>query len=91
MALVLQGLFGLAMFVAIAWACGEDRRRLPWRIVGAGILLQFMLAFLLIKLPPARLLFEWLGASVTGLQDATRAGTSFVFGYLGGGPCRSRR
>lgn len=85
MALVVQGLFGLAMFVAIAWACGEDRRRLPWRIVGAGILLQFVLALLLIKLPPARLLFEWLGASVTALQDATRAGTSFVFGYLGGG------
>ena len=85
MALVVQGFFGLAMFIAIAWACGEDRRRLFWRIVGAGILLQFVLA-LLTWLPPARLLFEWLGASVTALQNATRAGTSFVFGYLGGGP-----
>ncbi|MEE3093380.1 MAG: nucleoside transporter C-terminal domain-containing protein [Pseudomonadota bacterium] len=86
MALAVQGLFGLAMFIAIAWACGENRRRLSWRIVGAGILIQFVLALLLIKLPPARLLFEWLGASVTALQNATRAGTSFVFGYLGGGP-----
>jgi len=86
MALILQGLFGLVVFVAIAWALGEDRRRLPWRIVGAGLLLQFLLALLLIKLPPARLLFEWLGAAVTALQDATKAGTSFVFGYLGGGP-----
>jgi CNT family concentrative nucleoside transporter len=39
----------------------------------------------LIKLPAARLLFEWLGAGVVALQDATRAGTGFVFGYLGGG------
>ena len=86
MALVVQGLFGLAMFIAIAWACGEDRRRLLLANRRRGHSGQFVLALLLIKLPPARLLFEWLlGASVTALQDA-EAGTSFVFGYLGGGP-----
>jgi concentrative nucleoside transporter, CNT family len=48
---ILRGLVGLFGLVAIAWALSEDRRRVPWRVVGAGILLQISLA-LLIKLPP---------------------------------------
>ncbi|MEL0021311.1 MAG: nucleoside transporter C-terminal domain-containing protein [Rickettsiales bacterium] len=82
---ILQSAFGLAAFIFIAWLASEDRRSPPWRVILAGVLLQVALAVLLIKLPAARLLFEWLGAGVVALQDATRAGTGFVFGYLGGG------
>lgn len=82
---ILQSAFGLAAFIFIAWLASEDRRTPPWRVILAGVLLQVALAVLLIKLPAARLLFEWLGAGVVALQDATRAGTGFVFGYLGGG------
>ncbi|MEL0111865.1 MAG: nucleoside transporter C-terminal domain-containing protein [Rickettsiales bacterium] len=82
---ILQSAFGLAVFIFIAWLASEDRRTPPWRVILAGVLLQVALAVLLIKLPAARLLFEWLGAGVVALQDATRAGTGFVFGYLGGG------
>lgn len=82
---ILQSAFGLAVFIFIAWLASEDRRSPPWRVILAGVLLQVALAVLLIKLPAARLLFEWLGAGVVALQDATRAGTGFVFGYLGGG------
>jgi CNT family concentrative nucleoside transporter len=64
----------------------ERRARAPWRIVGVGIALQFALALAFLKLPATRELFLALGAAVTALQDATRTGTSFVFGYLGGGP-----
>lgn len=81
----LRGLVGLLGLVAIAWALSEDRRRIPWRVVGAGILLQICLAVLL-KLPPVAAVFLLLDAGVGALQKATDAGTAFVFGYLGGGP-----
>ncbi len=82
---ILQGLLGLIVFVAIAWSLSEDRHAVVWRTVVAGIALQIVLAVLLLKLPVSRVVFQWLGAGVGVLQDATQAGTSFVFGYIGGG------
>lgn len=82
---ILQGLFGLIVFVAIAWSISEDRHAVVWRTVVTGIALQIVLAVLLLKLPVSRVVFQWLGAGVGVLQEATQAGTSFVFGYLGGG------
>ena len=82
----MRGLLGLAALLAIAWALSEDRRRIPWRTVAAGIALQWVLAALLLGFPPASAVIFLLNDGATALQDATQAGTSFVFGYLGGPP-----
>lgn len=82
---LLHSLFGLAVLIGAAWAVSENRKMPPWRVIAAGLALQFALALLLIKLPATRQLFEWLSQAVVALQDATKAGTGFVFGYLGGG------
>jgi CNT family concentrative nucleoside transporter len=50
-----------------------------------GFALQFAIAALMLRLPASRALFAALNDAVLALQEATRAGTSFVFGYLGGG------
>jgi CNT family concentrative nucleoside transporter len=80
-----RGLLGIAAILAFAWAISEDRYRIPWRIVGVGVLLQFALALLFLKFPPAAAAFLLLNRAVAALQHATEAGTGFVFGYLGGG------
>lgn len=82
--LVLQGLAGLLVIVGIAALLSENRRRIPWRTVLTGLLLQLILALLLIKLPISQALFVGLNQLVLVLDQATTAGTSFVFGYLGG-------
>ena len=82
----MRGLLGLAALLAIAWALSEDRRRIPWRTVGAGVLLQVALAVLLLGFPPANAVIFLLNDGATALQNATQVGTSFVFGYLGGPP-----
>jgi CNT family concentrative nucleoside transporter len=38
-----------------------------------------------LRFPPARAAFLVLNRAVEALQNATEAGTGFVFGYLGGG------
>ncbi len=48
--------------------------------------LQVILALLLIKLPASRAVFSWLNQAVLALSAAAQAGTSMVFGYLGGAP-----
>ncbi|WP_041778447.1 NupC/NupG family nucleoside CNT transporter [Beijerinckia indica] len=83
---ILHGFLGLLSLLIIAWLFSEDRWHVPLRLVIGGVMLQFALALLLMKFPPATLAFARLNDAVNALQEATDAGTSFVFGYLGGGP-----
>jgi concentrative nucleoside transporter, CNT family len=82
----LQSAFGLLMLLVIAWAISENRRAVPWRIVLAGVALTFLLAVLLLKVPPVQQFFLALNEVLLALERATQAGTSLVFGYLGGAP-----
>ncbi len=81
----IQGLFGLAALVGLAWLVSENRARLPWRTVLVGIAIQLALALVLLEWEAGWQLLLVLNGAVEALQAATRAGTSFVFGYLGGG------
>ncbi|KIH77703.1 hypothetical protein GFER_03310 [Geoalkalibacter ferrihydriticus DSM 17813] len=63
----------------------EQRRRFPLRLVIIGLALQLLLAILLFKVPLFQSLFLVLNKVVLTLENATDAGTSMVFGYLGGG------
>jgi CNT family concentrative nucleoside transporter len=80
-----QGILGLIAMVGFAWAIAERRRTPPWKLIAVGLALQFALALILLELPASRALFVALNGIVAALQAATTAGTSFVFGYLGGG------
>jgi CNT family concentrative nucleoside transporter len=84
--LVTRSLLGFLLLHVIAWALSENRRVVAWRPVLAGMLLSFGLGILLLKAPPAKAVFMALNGAMDALESATRAGTSFVFGYLGGAP-----
>ena len=81
-----QSIIGIAVFIAIAWGFSEDRKAVSWRLPAAGIAVQLLLALLLLKLPATQALFLATNTAVEALQAATREGTTFVFGYLGGAP-----
>lgn len=82
----IQGIIGLVGLVALAWAISENRRAFPWRTAAIGLVVQIALALLLIKLPGSQIVFRWIGNAVDALVRATEAGTSLVFGFLGGAP-----
>jgi len=78
-----RAVFGLALIVGIAFGLSENRSLFPWRIVLGAIALQFAFAFLLFGVPPVRDVLFSANVIVDALEDATRAGTGFVFGYIG--------
>ncbi len=82
--LALQSLLGFFVLLVLAWLFSENKRTIEWRIVTSGILLQFALGLLLLKIPAVKQVFLGLNTVVTGIEQATMAGTTFVFGYLGG-------
>jgi CNT family concentrative nucleoside transporter len=76
----------LVLLLVFAWVLSENRRVVPWRIVLAGLALQLALAVLLLKAPPLQQFFLAANDAMLALERATQAGTSFVFGFLGGAP-----
>ena len=81
----MQAVAGYLLLIAVAWCLGENRRAIAWRTVWSGLFLQIALALILLHAAPARSLILLASRAVGALQDATDAGTAFVFGYLGGG------
>lgn len=82
----LRALAGLTGFIALCWLFSEARRRFPWRAVLVGLVTQLALALLLTRVPAVTGFFAAIAHGVDAVQSATQAGTSFMFGYLGGGP-----
>lgn len=83
--LILQPLFGLLIFTGIAWLVSENRTGVRIRVALTGVILQLVIAGLLLYIPVFQKAFLLLNNVVLALEEATKAGTSFVFGYIGGG------
>src|SRR5579863_7934577 len=83
--LQLQSVFGVVVLLALAWALGENRRAVSLRQAAIGLAVTIATAIALIKLPGAAHVFGAINDAVGAIAAASRAGTSFVFGYLGGG------
>lgn len=81
----LQSALGVIAILAIALALSENRRAVPWRPVAIGLAVTFALALLMLKVPQVEVGFVLITRAVDAIAAATRAGTSFVFGYVGGG------
>ena len=80
----LQGLIGIFVFLGIAWLISENRKGVKPATILAGVLLQFAIAGILLYIPFFKKVFLLLNNVVLILEAATKAGTSFVFGYVGG-------
>jgi CNT family concentrative nucleoside transporter len=83
---LLHSLAGLAALLGVGWLLSEDRARIAWRPIAAGLALQVVLAAVLLKVAPVRDALFSLNDALGALERATQAGTRFVFGFLAGGP-----
>ena len=78
-----RALIGIALIYGLCWAWSEKRKLFPWKVVLGATAIQFAFALILFGIPFIKDTLLKANAVVDGLQDATRAGTSFVFGYVG--------
>jgi CNT family concentrative nucleoside transporter len=82
----LQSAFGMLALLAIAWIISENRGAVSLRRAAIGLAVTFATAALFLKVPQVTAGFAVINNAVDAIADATKAGTSFVFGYVGGGP-----
>jgi concentrative nucleoside transporter, CNT family len=78
-----RALLGLVVMFAILWGVSENRKALPWRAILGATLIQLAFALLFYGVPILRDGLAQGTVVVNALQDATRSGTNFVFGYVG--------
>jgi CNT family concentrative nucleoside transporter len=83
--MLVQALLGLVVFIGIAWLISENRKGVKYTTALTGVAVQLCIAGILLYVPWFKTFFLLLNNVVLALESATRAGTSFVFGYIGGG------
>ncbi len=81
-----QPVIGIFLIILIAYLFSENRVRVSWVAIVKGLGLQFSLAIFLLKFSLAQSFFQSINNVILSIQQATQAGTTLVFGYLGGGP-----
>ena len=75
---------GLALLIGILFAFSSNRRAIDWKLVGKGILLQFVLALAILHLSWVSSAFDAVGKGFVALLGYTRGGSLFLFGDLVG-------
>ena len=81
----LQITIGALVLLLLGAVFSNNAKNINFKYLISGILLQFVIAILLIKVPLITAFFENISQGVLALKAATDQGTGFVFGYLADG------
>ena len=79
---IIRGLLGMIVLLAIAVACSSKRKKIPWKTVGIGLLIQLTLAIGILRVGWVQQIFEGIGKLFVSILDFTNAGSIFLFGDL---------
>ncbi len=71
---------GLLVMMVLAWLLSENRRRMNFRLIVSGVLLQFLLGLLLLRTQFGEKTFEWARILVARIVSFSDEGGKFVFG-----------
>lgn len=81
MRLVLS-LLGIAVVLGLLWLLSWNCKAINWKIVLKAVIVQFVLAIIIIKIPLGQKVVSVLSDGVTAVVGCGRDGLSFVFGDL---------
>lgn len=76
------GVIGIIIILGLAFLWSNNKKRINYRLVVTGLLLQIALAIFILKVPIGQEIFFWLGKAINKLLDFSKAGGLFVFGDL---------
>lgn len=81
---LVRGLLGIGVLLTLAWLLSSNRRRFPWKIVIGGLVLQWVLAWIVLRTETGQAFFDGVGRVVTTILYGADEGAKFVFGPLAG-------
>jgi len=78
-----RGVMGMLILILIACALSNNRKNIPWKIVGLGLLAQLIIAIGVIKISWIKIFFEYISSFFVKLLEYTQAGTKMLLGEFG--------
>lgn len=82
------GLIGIFLILLLAFAMSNNKKAINYKTVGVGLLLQFLLAVFILKVPLGKMIFGEIGSFIQKILDFAQQGANFAFGALTNNPHR---
>lgn len=79
---LLRGVLGLTVLILLTFLMSSKRKQVNWSLIIKGLLIQFVFALAILKVPFIRIAFDWLSRMFVQLLSFTYAGSEFLFGNL---------
>lgn len=79
---LLINLIGIVIILGLIFLLSWDRKSIPWKTVLRAILIQFVIAVLLVKIPIGKTIVSVISNGITAIINCGQEGLSFVFGSL---------
>ena len=79
---IVLNLLGIAVVLGLVFLISWDRKNIKWKAVAKAVVVQFIIAILLVKVPVGKMIVSALSDGVTAVINCGQNGLSFVFGSL---------
>ena len=83
---LLRGILGITFLIFITYLLSNNKKAINWKTTFAGLILQLILAFGVLKISWVKMIFEGAGKVFIKILDFTQEGTKFLFSELGSNP-----
>lgn len=75
-----RGALGMTLLIGLAFLLSTDRKNIPWKTVGLGLLVQFFIALGVLKVAFLKEVFEGLGSFFIRILEYTQTGSKMLLG-----------
>ena len=75
-------LIGIIVVLTICWLFSRNRRAVNWKMIVKALLIEFIIAFFVVKIPFGKKIITLISNGLTLLINCGSEGLSFVFGDL---------
>ncbi len=79
---IIISLLGIVVLLGIMYLLSSDRKNIPYKTIIKALVIQFIIAFLLIRFPIGQVIVEKISDVVTQILSYGNEGLNFVFGGL---------
>lgn len=77
-----HGILGIVLILGLAFALSNNRKKINYRVVVSGLIIQLALALFILNTKIGLQTFNWLGEKIKRLLELAEKGGDFVFGGL---------
>ncbi len=77
-----RAFLGIFILLGVCYALSRNRKAINWRLVGIGVSLQFVIAFLMLEARGVREGVRWVAQGFSKTLEFTSEGAEFLFGSI---------